>query len=253
MSNYKSYSCSNLLDYLDSWYDNDTDRTNYARYLLTMQDSLSVKNLIHIYNKVLWKFIVKYNGLGKEDLISETWYDINTLSNDTRVYWRSLNVFLNENIERIFNSQEYSDKLALECITNLRDAINCDEIMTNIFSKSSDVVTSVKDKIISSLAVVNEAPDNMSPFNLDTNGYLRYKSKYIENVKYLISLGFVKSIKDTTFEMKTKISYMPDTKSWVYFILACIALIPIVVLLMHYAFIGIFSLICILAIIKLIK
>ena len=106
---------------------------------------------------------------------------------------------------------------------------------------------------MSSLAVINEAPDHISPYNLDTNGYLDYKSKYIENVKYLISLGFVRSIKDTTFEMKTKISYMPDAKSWVYLILACIVLIPLVALFMHYAFIGIFFIICILALFKMIK
>lgn len=253
MSNYQSYSCYNLLKYLDSWYEHDTDRTNYAKYLLTMQNASSVKEMISIYNTVLWKFILNYNGWGKEDLVSNTWYDINMLSDDTKVYWGSLDVFLNENIERLFNSQEYSDKLAYECITNLREARNCVGIRNYIFSKSSDIVTSSKDKIMSSLAVINEAPEHISPYNLDTNGYLDYKSKYIENVKYLISLGFVRSIKDTTFEMKTKISYMPDTKSWVYLILACIVLIPIVMLLMHYAFIGIFFVICILALIRIIK
>ena len=253
MSNYKSYSCYNLLKYLDSWYEHDTDRTNYAEYLLTMQNVSSVKDMIGIYNRVLWKFILNYNGLGKEDLVSNTWYDINMLSDDTKIYWRSLDVFLNENIERLFNSQEYSDKLAYECITNLREARNCAGIRNYIFSKSSDIVTSSKDKIMSSLAVINEAPDHISPYNLDTNGYLDYKSKYIENVKYLISLGFVRSIKDTTFEMKTKISYMPDAKSWVYLILACIVLIPLVALFMHYAFIGIFFIICILALLKMIK
>ena len=53
--------------------------------------------------------------------------------------------------------------------------------------------------------------------------------------------------------MKTKISYMPDAKSWVYLILACIVLIPLVALFMHYAFIGIFFIICILALLKMIK
>ena len=213
---------------MDSWYQDDTDRTNYAKFLLTMQDATTVKKLIDIYDTVLWKFILKYNGLGKEELVSNTWYDINMLSNDTKVYWRSLNFFLNENIERLFKTQNYSDKLAFECITNLREATNCDEIRNYIFSKSSDFVLSDKDRIMSSLSVVKEAPDHISPYNIDTNGYLEYSSKYVDNVKYLISLGFVRSIKDITFESKTNIIYITNTTSKVLLIVGIVAVIAIV-------------------------
>ena len=233
MSKYQSYSCSNLLEYFDSWYEHDTDRTNYAQYLLTMQDASSVKDMIGIYDKVLWKFIVRYHGIGKEELVSELWYNINMLSCDTRVYWESLNVFLNENIKRLFDSQEYSDKLAFECITNLREASNCAKIRKYFFSQSSESVAANKEKILSSLDVVNKATEHITPYNIDTNGYLVYKSKYIENIKYLISIGFIKSIKDITFELNTNISYISDRKGIGKFFIFMIVMIPIAILLIY--------------------
>lgn len=66
MDKYNSYSCSNMLNYLDSWYESDTEQTNYAKYLLTMLESETIKDMIHIYDKVLWKFLLLYEGLGKE-------------------------------------------------------------------------------------------------------------------------------------------------------------------------------------------
>ena len=251
MSKYQSYSCSNLLEYLDNWYANDTDRTNYAKYLLTMQETNTINKLINIYDKVLWKFILQYNGFGKADLVSDTWYNINDLSDDTKVYWKSLNVFLNENIKRLFDSQDYTDKLSLECITNLREASNCDGIRKEILSKSSENVTSIQEKVLSSLSVVNNAPKYISPYNLDTNGCLDYKSKYINNIKYLISLGFIKSIKDSSFELKTNINYIPNTKTLIKIIICCIAIVPIVILLTKYLFIGIFAILCVLALLKM--
>ena len=245
------YPYSKLIEYLDGWYEHDTDRTNYADYLMSMKNEKSIKKFIRIYNKVLWKFLVKFEGLGDEELVPESWYNIDYMPNTTKAYWRSLNAFLNENIKRLFDTQEYTDKLALECITNLRETSNCDSIRQEIFSISSENVTSIKEKILSSLSVVNEAPEHISPFNIDTNGYIEHRKKYIENVKYLISLGFIKSIKDTTFEMKTKISYIPDTKTLVIIVISFLVLIPLFVVVIHYALIGIFIFLCVLALLKM--
>lgn len=100
---------------------------------------------------------------------------------------------------------------------------------------------------------VHEAPKHMSQFNIETNDYREYKPKYIRDIKYLIKNGYHRGYDDVYYEIKSKISYIPDTKTLVYIILSCIVLVPIIMLLMEYAFLGIFGLVCILALIKMIK
>ncbi len=231
MSDFNSFSCSHLLEYFDSWYEHDTERLNYAQYLLTMLKENSIKGLIGIYDKVLWKFIVRYNGIGKEELVSETWYNIDDLSIDTRKYWQELNVFLNENIERLFNSQDYSDDLAIACFINVRNAYNCSKIRQSILSKSSDNVKSVVEELKNLLDIVDDAPNHISPYNIDTNGYREYKPKYIESAKKLISYGFVRSIKDRTFEIKNKVSYFPNNKS-IFQLIAISTIVLLVIFLL---------------------
>lgn len=228
MSKYNSYSCFRLLEFLDSWYEHDTERINYAQYLLTMLKAKSVKDLIRIYDKVLWKFIVRYNGFGDEELVSETWYNIDHLSSDTRAYWKELNGFLNENIERLFNSQDYSDELAIACFVNLRNANNCSKIRQAILSKSSENVKSKVEEIYNLLDVIENAPNHISPYNIDTNGYRKYKPKYIESAKKLIAYGFVRSIKDRIFEFKNKVSYFPNNKS-IFQVVAIIGILLLVI------------------------
>ena len=58
MSDYKSYSCSNLLEYLDECYKIDTEDINYAQYLLDMLKTNSIKEIIEIYDKILRKLLI---------------------------------------------------------------------------------------------------------------------------------------------------------------------------------------------------
>ena len=235
MSNYNSFSCSKLLEYLDSLYEYDTERINYAQYLLTMLKAKSIKELIKIYDKVLWKFIVRYHGHGDTNLVSETWYNIDYLSNDTKDYWRNLNAFLNENIERLFNSLDFSEEFAIACYINIREAYNGSKIRNYILSKSSENISSFKDELNNLLFIVNDAPNHITPYNIDTNGYREYKPKYIESAKKLISYGFVRSLKDRTFEFNNKISYFPNNKSILQFIgIMTIVLIVFFLLLMYF-------------------
>ena len=234
MSKYDSYPCNKLLEFFDSWYEHDTDSFNYAQYLLTMQDAHSIKDLIKIYDKVLWKFIVRYTGMGEEDLVSNTWYNMNDISMDAEEYWQDLNAFLNENIVRLFNSQDYSDELAVKCIINLREASNYYSSRQSISSKSSAEASSIIDKLESSLSVVNDAPNHISPYNLETNGYREYKPIYINSIKELISHGYIKSIQDSTFELKTKIYYFQDNKSMVKFVVIMAIMLIVFFLVMGF-------------------
>lgn len=251
MTNFESYSCSNLLKYLDGCYANSTDSTNYASYLLTMKEATSVKKLINIYNEVLWKFILSYTAMNDIELVPNTWYDINTIPYKAKDYWTELNTYLNQHIKRLYFTNEYTDELAFACIANLREAPNCVSIREKIVNNSSENVKSNIGKLVASFDVVNDAPNHLSPYNIGTNGSKEYRIKYVENVKYLISLGFIRSIKDKTFEKKAGISYFPDNKSIWMFILIIIILIPIAIFVGPLIGKAIFSFFCLLALIKM--
>lgn len=250
MTDYQSYSCANLLQYFDSYYEHDTIPLNYAQYLLSMQDAHSLKKLIHIYNKVLWKLIVFTNGNVKEELISDTWYNIDHIYSETADYWKELNSFLNENIKRLFDSNDYTDKIAIKFFVNLREAPNRNSIQEYIISKSSANVSSMKDKLSSSLTIIEDAPKQISPYEIGTNGYRKQTSIYIDSIKYLTSQGFIKSIKDKAFESKTEISYLTTQKVCLY-VFDFLAIVGIFILAVIYLPKIIFGILALIAILKM--
>lgn len=238
-----------LLNYFDSRYGGDTERTNYAHVITSMKNETKVSALVKTYNKVLRKILLIYYR--SEENFPSYWVEF--MTEDQQWLWEDLKTYLNDQIRRVFDETEYSDKLALECITNLREGRNDATTRKYIASKSSEEVNATLKQIVACKKTVHDAPKHMSQFNMETNEHRGYKPKYINDIKFLIKNGYHKGYNDVYYEMQTKISYMPDTKTLVYFILTCIALIPIVMLFMHYAFIGIFSVICILALIRMIK
>ncbi len=221
MSKYQSYSCSKLLDYFDSYYEHSTDRTNYAQYLLTMQKATTVKMLIDIYDKVLWEFILRYQGLGKSHLVSDVWFNINYVSNDTKEYWWSLNVFLNENIIRLYRELDNpTQEQSLECLLNLR---KCDnqiplqkEVVRTAIMAESDAykkqdVLSKCDEMIHLRDYSYSLRERIQEYPLESNGYQDLKMKYESTMKTLISEGYQKSIVENTFECHSLIAYDSPT------------------------------------------
>lgn len=241
------FSYSRLLDYFNSKYGGDTERTNYVYVILSMKNDTEVSALVKTYNKILRKILLIYYR--SEENFPSYWVRFMTVNQQW--LWDDLRAFLNEQIKRVFDEGPYSDKLALECITNLREGCNEISIQTHIASKSSDEVNSILDDIVACKKNVQDAPNHMSENNLETNEYREYKSKYIHDIKYLIKYGYCKGYNDVFFEMKAKVSYFPNTKSLITFIVLVILLIPIGMLLMHYTFVVIFFIICILALIKM--
>lgn len=242
-------SYSDLLNYFDSRYGGDTEHTNYAHVIISMEKEDKVSSLVETYNKVLHKILLIYYR--SEENFPNYWVEFMTV--DQQWLWEDLKAYLNEQIRRVFDETEYSDQLALECITNLREGRNEATIRKHIASKSSEEVNVILKQVVACKKTVHDAPKHMSQFNMETNEYREYKPKYINDIKFLIKNGYHKGYNDVYYEMQSKISYLPDTKSIVYFILTCIVLIPIMMLFMHYAFISIFFVICILALIKMIK
>ena len=241
---------SAMLNYFDSRYGSDSESTNYANVIKSMKRLHNVSSLVDTYNKVLRKLLIF--AYGSEEYISELWVEYG-LTCDYQWVWEDLKSFLNDQIKRVFDETEYSDNLALECITNLRKGSNDATLRKYIVSKSSEEVNAALKQIEACEMTVHEAPKHMSQFNIETNDYREYKPKYIRDIKYLIKNGYHRGYDDVYYEIKSKISYIPDTKTLVYIILSCIVLVPIIMLLMEYAFLGIFGLVCILALIKMIK
>lgn len=241
---------SAMLNYFDSRYGGDSESTNYADVIKSMKEQHKVSSLVDTYNKVLQKLLIF--AYGSEEYISELWVEYG-LTCDHQWVWNDLKSYLNDQIKRVFDEADYSDDLALECITNLREGLNNAALRKYIASKSSEEVNASLKQIEACEMTVHEAPKHMSQFNIETNDYREYKPKYIRDIKYLIKNGYHRGYDDVYYEIKSKISYIPDTKTLVYIILSCIVLVPIIMLLMEYAFLGIFGLVCILALIKMIK
>lgn len=243
-----NYSYTSLFQYLDNRYAGDTERQNYAHVLESMKHDQKVKALVGKYNKLLRKImLIKY---GSEDNFPFHWVEY--MTNDQQWLWEELKAYLNEQIQRIFDESPYSDELALECIVNLREGKNTERICSYIASKSSGEVNSRLNAIDSCKKTVLDAPEHMSEFNIDTNGYREYKPHYINDIKYLIKNGYHKGYNDSYFEIKAKISYFPNTKSLVLYIITCIAIASIFYILMENLLIGFFLIICVLALIKMI-
>ena len=240
-------SYSSLFDYFDSRYGGDTERINYAHVLNSMKQERNVSALVDTYNKVLHKILLLYYR--SEDNFPSHWVEF--MTEDQQWVWEDLKAYLNDQIKRVFDENPYSDELALECIVNLREGRNDGKIRSYLSSKSSDEVNSTLKDIIACKKTVLDAPKHMSKYNFNTNEHIEYKPKYIGDIKYLIKNGYHKGYNDVYYEMQTKISYFPNTKSMIIFIVLLLLLIPVVMFVIDYAFIGIFIIICILALMKM--
>jgi hypothetical protein len=239
---------SKLLNYFDSRYGSDTERTNYAHVIKSMQEEHKVKSLMGIYNKVLKKLL--RTVYGSEENISDSWVRYG-LSRDQWA-WEELKACLNDQIKRIFDETSYSDQLAIECITNLRSGHNEGIIRKYILSKSSEVVNVAMKRIMDCKQTIHEAPKHISKFNIETNEYREYKPKYIKDIKFLVKNGYYRGYDDISFEIQAKITYFPDSESVWRLILYMIIIIPIIMLLMYFAFKVVFAVICVIAILKMI-
>ena len=246
---YSDDSYIKLHSYLEGIYAGDTEPVNYADVLLSMKNEKKVRKLVKKYNTILKKILLIFYS--SEEFISDHW--IKFMPVEQQRLLDELNSFLNEQIKRVFDGCPYSDGLALECIVNLRKGLNDISIRDYIVSMSSEEVEIRLNDIITSKRTVHEAPDYMTKFNLETNGYKEYKPKYIRDIKFLIKNGYRKDYNDYLLERHAQISYFPDYKSLIGFILAILVLLPTLFILFIHLYKAIFFILCCLAVLKMIK
>ena len=217
--------------FFKDWYPYDTDSADYVQLLRGMNDENSIKELVKIHDKLLDKILsLQYRLLTKPD----DWYRYDYLPNDNSSLLKELDFFLNKQIERVFNSyNEITEEIELQCIVNLRPAMNRNGIIQNILPKCSEHVRIVYEEIKNSIKYKEEAPEHLTPYNIKTNEYNANLLPYIQTMKKLIKYGYIKDLRDSTFENRAKISYIPDTKSLVNLIVSIVIIIPIAIILLY--------------------
>lgn len=217
--------------FFKDWYPYDTDSADYVQLLRGMNDENSIKELVKIHDKLLDKILsLQYRLLTKPD----DWYRYDYLPNDNSSLLKELDFFLNKQIERVFNSyNEITEEIELQCIVNLRPAMNRNGIIQNILPKCSEHVRIVYEEIKTSIKYKEEAPEHLTPYNIKTNEYNANLLPYIQTMKKLIKYGYIKDLRDSTFENRAKISYIPDTKSLVNLIVSIVIIIPIAIILLY--------------------
>lgn len=219
------HSFTGLLNYFESRYGADTERTNYVDVILSMKKETMISALVKTYNKVLKKILLIYYS--KEEDIPYYW--VQFMTNDQQWLWDELKAFLNEQIKRIFDETPYSDKFAIECITNLRPARNESLVRTHIASKSSEDVIVLINEITDCKEIVYDAPKHMSHNNTKTNDYIDYRSQYIEAIVFLIKNGYCKGYNDIFFEKDAGVSYIANNTDLIKRILLIVFVLCILV------------------------
>lgn len=212
-------------------YPYDTDKTDYVQLLRGMNDEETIKGLVKAYNKLLDKILsLQYNLLTKPD----DWYRYNHLPNENSSLLKELDYFLNKQIERVFDScDEITEEMELQCLVNLRPAKNRNNIIQNILSKCSEHVKNEYEEIKTSIIIKEEAPEHLTPYNIQTNEYNANLLPYVQAMKTLIKSGYIKDLRDSAFESHAKISYIQDTRSFIIIIVSIVIVIPIAIFLVY--------------------
>lgn len=222
---------SPLVDYFNSQYPHDTDRVDYAQYLLSMNDKYSIDDFVKIYNDVLAKLLSYLYG--DSENYPSSWWDYSTHYILYPSKLKELDLFFNKQVERLFDARkELNDKFILKCIVNLRPVNNRNKIAQRFIASYQEPGKKGIYDAVSSMKEVEKARKHISPYNIDTNEYREYRDLYIEEIKKLIKLGYVKDLKDISFETDTNIKYIASIKPMLLSFLLAIPLVAIFVYLL---------------------
>lgn len=177
MANYNSYTYSRLLEHLeDNIIIKKGQQVNCSEFLLTMNQSTSIKEMFDIYNKVY-------------DVIRETSGSIS--------YWElELNLCLNENIKRLYlTAKEPTDDFCNACLANLRRCNIVDDIIALITKKQGKHILPATQEITTAQHYMTEATLGM---RMKKPGQYPTKDspvveKYFIATAVLLKYGFIES------------------------------------------------------------
>lgn len=196
MDKYDRYSYSKTLKTLDSWFDWDTEKTNYAQVLLGMNSSTTIEDCFKIYKKVHEKYtrFLKLDGQYAD--------------ND---FYEDLNTCLNENLLRLLqqNTETASD-FALECLANMRQCndlkIHQQEWKAIILQRGLDIPSDTISSIIESQEKYEEARSEYMANNypLTSNGFKRVSREISDRLNVLKAYGYKALPYDADFSYKSE-------------------------------------------------
>ena len=195
-----------LITYVSSIED-DLKNSNYAYMITSMKSDNNVDDLVDKYNRILEKILELYYDNEK---IPDNWVDL--WNKNKPSMWEDLKAYLNEQIKRVFDESAYSDKIALECISNLRESNNYAIIRQYIASKSSKEVNDSLADICRYKRTLQESSKYI--FTDSKSVYYReFKPRYTEQLELLRDIGYYKGYEDLFFQRKRLKKYVVLNKT----------------------------------------
>lgn len=195
-----------LITYVSSIED-DLKNSNYAYMITSMKSDNNVDDLVDKYNRILEKILELYYDNEK---IPDNWVDL--WNKNKPSMWEDLKAYLNEQIKRVFDESAYSDKIALECISNLRESNNYAIIRQYIASKSSKEVNDSLADICRYKRTLQESSKYI--FTDSKSVYYReFKTRYTEQLELLRDIGYYKGYEDLFFQRKKLKKYVVLNKT----------------------------------------
>ena len=195
-----------LITYVSSIED-DLKNSNYAYMITSMKSDNNVDDLVDKYNRILEKILELYYDNEK---IPDNWVDL--WNKNKPSMWEDLKAYLNEQIKRVFDESAYSDKIALECMSNLRESNNYAIIRQYIASKSSKEVNDSLADICRYKRTLQESSKYI--FTDSKSVYYReFKPRYTEQLELLRDIGYYKGYEDLFFQRKRLKKYVVLNKT----------------------------------------
>ena len=220
MSNYSKYTYSKLLDYLHDSYLHDTERKDYAEYLLNMESETTLEGMIKIYNFVMMKLsklICQYTT--GDWYIFDFWLDKKDLAFD-------LHRCLNENISRLYFSQKNpSNTFCYKCLANLRFCDNINDIHNSIVDNQGNLDDNILQEIVKSREIIYRSKEDAFNFSPGTNGFKQIATTYLNCKDFLNGYGFIESVVESYFESQKGIAQQDGCTIIIIFFVIIAALI----------------------------
>lgn len=197
MTDYSKYPYGQMLSYVERRCKELNEDKNYVEYILSMERAESIERLIKLYGNCYKVLAYLFYG---SKTIPSNWFVTDTWGYKNGWLVDELNYCLNENILRWYKRQEnITDEQAIMCISNLRNAINTQEIETKILSTSNPNV----DCGIGNLSRIRNSHHKIR------KGFQKeyIKSNYVPNLACLVAHGYILDAVDTSIGKISCISY----------------------------------------------
>ena len=207
----------NLLQYLDEGFMHDTDSTNYADYLLWINQIEDIQNLMNLYS-ITRKKMEHIHTI-------HHWSSVNL-----SVATEELRMFVNDKILSYYlNETQHTDKDLCACLANLLICKNY-ESTRKVFMQGNEHLNTTVLQIHESkkrlLRIKEEYQKNKYPKN--SNGYKMLKSEYQQHLDKLNGLGYVQTDDDInlsqTFDIKPTTAETSSKKKF-FIILAVVGVV----------------------------